>query len=69
MRGVVERVAAHLNQTVNEEQMARVLDHLSFKNLAQTEDAMTEKVKETGIMNENCGRFFRKGSKTITLYI
>lgn len=58
---MVERVAAHLNQTVTEEQMVRVLEYLSFKNLASTEAAGKEKVKEMGIMNEDAGTFFRKG--------
>lgn len=58
---MVQRVAAHLNQTVTEEQMVRVLEHLSFKNLAKTEVAGMEKVKEMGIMNEGAGTFFRKG--------
>lgn len=54
-------MAAHLNQTVTEEQMVRVLEYLSFKNLANTEAAAIEKVKEMGIMNEDAGTFFRKG--------
>ncbi len=54
-------MAAHLNQTVTEEQMVRVLEYLSFKNLASTEAAGKEKVKEMGIMNEDAGTFFRKG--------
>lgn len=58
---MVERVAVHLNQTVTEEQMVRVLEYLSFKNLASTEAAGKEKVKEMGIMNEDAGTFFRKG--------
>ncbi|XP_046641045.1 sulfotransferase 1B1-like [Daphnia pulicaria] len=61
LRAVVERVAAHLNQTVTEEQMVRVLEYLSFKNLASTEAAGKEKVKEMGIINEDAGTFFRKG--------
>ena len=62
---MVLRVTAHLNQTVNEEQMVRVLEHLSFNNLAKTEAAGMEKVKEMGIMNEDAGTFFRKGKNSI----
>ena len=61
LRGVVQRVAAHLGKTVNEEQMVRVLDHLSFKKLAEAEAASIDKTRETGLLNEG-GSFFRKGS-------
>lgn len=61
LRAVVERVAAHLNQTITEEQMVRVLDHLSFKRLAEGEAAETAKAKEMGVINEGAGTFFRKG--------
>ena len=54
-------MAVHLNQTVTEEQMVRVLEYLSFKNMASTEAAGMEKAMEMGIMNEDAGTFFRKG--------
>lgn len=57
----MERVAAHIGKTVSEEQMVRILDHLSFKKLAETEAATAEKIRESGIMNEG-GSFFRKGN-------
>ncbi|XP_057376854.1 sulfotransferase 1A1-like isoform X2 [Daphnia carinata] len=61
LRAVVERVAAHLNKTINEEQMIRVLDHLSFKRLAEGEAAESAKAKAMGVINEDAGTFFRKG--------
>lgn len=60
MRGVVERVAAHLGKTVTEEQMVRVLEHLSFKQMAKGEADNIEIIRKAGVMNEG-GSFFRKG--------
>ena len=51
---VIRRTAAFLNKTLTDEQVERLADHLSFKNMKSNKAVNKEEY-------ENDGRFMRKG--------
>lgn len=60
LRGEIEKVAKFMNKSPTEEQMAQLVEHLSFDVFSKNEAVNMEGGKKAGFMAED-GHFVRKG--------
>ena len=60
MRGEIEKVAKFLGKSLNEEQLAKLTEHLRFDNFEKNEAVNNEGAKKSGAFNLD-GKFVRKG--------
>jgi len=62
LRGQLEKMAKFLGKDLSQEQLDRLREHLKFENIEKNEAVNNEHGKKTGFMNEDQGKFIRKGN-------
>ena len=63
LRGQLEKMAKFLGKDLSQDQLDRLREHLKFENIEKNETVNFEHGKKTGFMNEDQGKFIRKGNK------
>ena len=66
LRGQLEKMAKFLGKDLSQDQLDRLREHLKFENIEKNESVNFEHGKKTGFMNEDQGKFIRKGIVRIT---
>lgn len=61
LRSAVERIALFLDKELTDEQIARVVEHSTFKNMRKIPQANYEQVSDD-LLNHHAGTFMRKGT-------
>ncbi len=62
LRGQLEKMAKFLGKDLSQDQLDRLREHLKFENIEKNETVNFEHGKKTGFMNEDQGKFIRKGN-------